>query len=153
MRRLRTSDKQILVNPVVVVTDVVVRDSSKNHNITWPHDFRESLLTSLWVIALKPCYCHVEVLTSPFLSLVLFISWLDLFCSKYMFSFEFFISNDPPCDDGYLWVSVSMLPGFFCEYNVPSDFHLSVIQFNLTLFIYRQIIAEVISSHFHIEQV
>ena len=35
VRQLRTSDKQILVNPVVVVAvaDVVVKDSSKNHNI------------------------------------------------------------------------------------------------------------------------
>lgn len=36
VRQLRTSDKQILVNPVVVVVaaaDVVVKDSNKNHNI------------------------------------------------------------------------------------------------------------------------
>lgn len=38
VRQLRTSDKQIPVNPVVVVVAaaadaVVVKDSSKNHNI------------------------------------------------------------------------------------------------------------------------
>lgn len=46
-RRLRASDKQILVNPFVVAADVVVKDSSKHH-VTPTEGFEGAHFSGLW---------------------------------------------------------------------------------------------------------